>query len=287
MTTEHGRVILGYDGSVPAAAAMEASARLLPRGRAYVTYLWTPPYASEPLRRRLWHGMAGVDDYVAAIEREGEAEAGRLAAMGVTLAAAHGWDAEPLVERSYGGEGAQLAQLAERTGAGLIVTGSRGLGGVRAIFGSVSDMVAHYAPCPVLAVPYPLLDVERAALDKGPVLIGWDGSAGAAAAHRVAERLFGTRTVVPAFVRDGDEPPGAAPEGLITLSRSGLPAEHGRAIALSLAAQARAEHAALIVVGSVGRSALSEIMLGSVAMATLHHAHRPVLLVPHRYDPAR
>jgi nucleotide-binding universal stress UspA family protein len=36
----------------------------------------------------------------------------------------------------------------------------------------------------------------------------------------------------------------------------------------------------VIVVGSRGRSARREILLGSVAMATLHRAHRPVLVVP-------
>ncbi|WP_229795810.1 universal stress protein [Actinoplanes campanulatus] len=158
---------------------------------------------------------------------------------------------------------------------------------MRAIFNSVSDMLVHYAPCPVLVVPYPLLDRERAALDKGPVVVGWDGSAGAATALQAAERLFADRTIRPVFVHDGDEPLAAAPLGLTTVPRVGLPAEHGRAIALSLAGQAGAEHAALIVVGSVGRSALSEIMLGSVAMAALHHAHRPVLLVPHRYESER
>ncbi|GGN52043.1 hypothetical protein FHR83_009243 [Actinoplanes campanulatus] len=106
------RVILSYDGLVPAAAAIEASARLLPRGPAYVAYIWTPPYASKALRRRLWPGMGGVNDYLAMIEREGEAEADRLTAMGVILASARGWDATALVERSCGGEGAQLAQLA-------------------------------------------------------------------------------------------------------------------------------------------------------------------------------
>jgi nucleotide-binding universal stress UspA family protein len=38
----------------------------------------------------------------------------------------------------------------------------------------------------------------------------------------------------------------------------------------------------VIVVGSRGRSALREIRLGSVAMATLHHSPCPVVVVPHR-----
>jgi nucleotide-binding universal stress UspA family protein len=47
----------------------------------------------------------------------------------------------------------QIVQVAEDVGAGLIVMGSRGLGGVRrALIGSVSDSVVRHAHCPVLVV---------------------------------------------------------------------------------------------------------------------------------------
>jgi nucleotide-binding universal stress UspA family protein len=47
----------------------------------------------------------------------------------------------------------QIVQVAEDIGAGLIVVGSRGLGGVRrALMGSVSDSVVRHAHCPVLVV---------------------------------------------------------------------------------------------------------------------------------------
>jgi len=48
---------------------------------------------------------------------------------------------------------AEIVALAEQIGAGLIVMGSRGLGGVRrALMGSVSDSVLRHAHCPVLMV---------------------------------------------------------------------------------------------------------------------------------------
>ncbi len=46
-----------------------------------------------------------------------------------------------------------IVHLAEDIGAGLIVIGSRGLGGIRrALMGSVSDSVVRHAHCPVLVV---------------------------------------------------------------------------------------------------------------------------------------
>ena len=46
-----------------------------------------------------------------------------------------------------------IIHLAEEVGAGLIVMGSRGLGGGRrALMGSVSDSVVRHAHCPVLVV---------------------------------------------------------------------------------------------------------------------------------------
>ncbi len=47
----------------------------------------------------------------------------------------------------------QIVRVAEEVEAGLIVMGSRGLGGVkRALMGSVSDSVVRHAHCPVLIV---------------------------------------------------------------------------------------------------------------------------------------
>jgi len=47
----------------------------------------------------------------------------------------------------------EIVRLAEEIGAGLIVLGSRGRGGVRrALMGSVSDSVVRHAHCPVMVV---------------------------------------------------------------------------------------------------------------------------------------
>ena len=47
----------------------------------------------------------------------------------------------------------EIVVLGEEIGAGLIVTGSRGLGGMRrALMGSASDSIVRHAHCPVLVV---------------------------------------------------------------------------------------------------------------------------------------
>jgi nucleotide-binding universal stress UspA family protein len=280
------RVLVGYDGSPAASAAIDAGALLFPQAHASVAQLWTPPFASTALRNRLWRGTSHVDEFVAAAEREGEREASRLAATGVTLARAAGWDAEPVVLRSYSGEGVQLAQLAEKLDADVVVVGSRGLGGAQAVLGSVSDMVVHSATRPVLVVPHPLLSDEYAALATGPVLVGYDGSDGAQTALKVAVRLFPARDHVLVTVDDGQatrDPVGAPPVEGAAVTRLRVPAGRGapgRSVAGALAGCARSRGAAVVVVGSRGRSAVEEILLGSVAMATLHNAYRPVLVAP-------
>ncbi|WP_432971390.1 universal stress protein [Dactylosporangium sp. CA-233914] len=279
-------ILIGYDGSPAAGAAIEAGAQLFPRACAWIAHLWAPPFGSASLRARLWTGTSDVDDYVEAVEREGRREAERLADDGVILAGAAGWDAEPLVVCSFGGEGPRLAELSEQVDADVLLLGSRGLGGTRALLGSVSDMAVHYSSRPVLVVPHPLLAAEFAALADGAVLIGYDDSPGARTALTTAARLFPARPLLLATVDDGhatEEVAGPSPAAGAEVTRLYLPSghgPHGRAIAESLAGCARSRSAALLVVGSRGRSAVRKILLGSVAMAVLHHAGLPVLVVP-------
>lgn len=275
------RAILGFDGSPAATTAIEVGATLFPGAHAWITYLWTPPFASEGMRQRLWKGTAQVNEFVADVEREGRFEANRLAAVGTTLARAAGWDAEPLVERSYGGEGLQFTQLVEKLHPDVVLVGSRGLGGAKAFLGSVSEMVVHYTPAPVLVSPHPLLMAEHAALADGPVVLGWDGSAGAQTALATAERLFPGRELHAVSIGDtSSDEPGPAGREVVRLHTGRDHGGSARTVADVLVGFARERNAALVVVGSRGRSVIREMMLGSVAVATLHRAYRPVLVVP-------
>ena len=73
-----------------------------------------------------------------------DAEVERTRSAGGAVAQAH---------LRVGAAAAEIIDLAEDIGAGLIVIGSRGLGGIRrALMGSVSDSVVRHAHCPVLVV---------------------------------------------------------------------------------------------------------------------------------------
>jgi nucleotide-binding universal stress UspA family protein len=277
--------LVAFDGSPAAADAISIGARLLPAVAARIVYVWTPPFASAELRRRLLRRARNIDELIALVEREGASEAERLADEGVTLARAAGWAAEPLIYRSHAGEGFELARLAETEGVAAIVLGSRGLSGVRAALGSTSDSVVNYSPVPVLVVPRPMLLEEREAAASGPVLVGHDGSDGARTALDTAASLFAGRDMVVATVADEpvrkDELDQAGAPGVETVRLEAVGVrDSARAIADALARCAAERGAALIAVGSRGRSPVREILLGSVAIAVLHHAHRPVLVVP-------
>jgi nucleotide-binding universal stress UspA family protein len=276
------RVLVGYDGSPSSVNAIEAAATLVPRASASVLHLWEPPFTSPELRQLLAGRAAGLEALGELLETEGRAEAERLAGNGVKLARAAGWEASALVRRTFGGDGYQFARTAEEHDVDLVVVGSRGLGGVRAALGSVSELVVHVSPVPVLVVPHPLTTAEWAAAASGPVLVGTDGSPGAQAAIAAAAALFpGRQQVLVAVAEPGNGPGPTAPDGaeLLSVPCSGRPGS-ARATAATLAEVAADRGAAVVTVGSRGRSASRELLMGSVPRALLHCAHRPVLVVP-------
>ena len=73
-----------------------------------------------------------------------DAEVQQVRAVGGTVAQAH---------LRMGRPAAEIVELAEDLEVGLVVVGSRGLGGIRrALMGSVSDSVVRHAHCLVLVV---------------------------------------------------------------------------------------------------------------------------------------
>src|SRR3712207_2900105 len=150
------KVLLATDGSKEADLATRTAADLADKtgSELHVVHVFgiTPWYPAYP--EGFGFGGAALEDPVLEenLQRTSEhqarelldAEAEKLRSLGVTQAQAH------LVE---GGVAQGIVGLAEEIGAGLIVIGSRGGGGIRrALMGSVSDSVVRHAHCPVMVV---------------------------------------------------------------------------------------------------------------------------------------
>ncbi|MDN5918155.1 MAG: universal stress protein [Pseudonocardia sp.] len=290
-----GFLLVGFDGSHGAVTAIAVAGDLLPARHARVAHLWSSPDAGSALHRRLAPQAVTNDHLDTLVRREAAAAAHHVAAGGVALAKAAGWTADPLVRGAYNSEGVELAHLADELHPAAIVLGSRGLGGLRELLGSVSASTVNNSPVPVLVVPL-LLAQERAATVAGPVVIAHDGSDGAERARSAAAELFPGRQHVVTHVEtsgtsESPSPAAGAESDMRSADRTeyGLPPEAmtlvpdgwgPTGVADALAQEAAARAAGVIVVGSRGRSMLREMLLGSIARAVLHHGHRPVLVVP-------
>jgi nucleotide-binding universal stress UspA family protein len=136
-----GPIILGYDGSPGAKAALSEALTL---AKALDTSLslafgFEPPafYAGQPAEQR------------EAIEEIGT----KTLADGLDAAKKIDSTVEVRAETVAGRPAAAIIAMAERDQARMIVVGHHGVGTVRgAIMGSVTFKVLHDAPCPVLVV---------------------------------------------------------------------------------------------------------------------------------------
>ena len=149
------RILLATDGSEDAAQATEAAVELSKTtgSELHVVYVGEDAYSGAlvyPEGTELgWveqEDPAFIEElgrqFEQAARRMLDAEVEKVRAVGGTAAQAH---------LRMGTAAAEIVGLAEELGVGLVVVGSRGLGGIRrALMGSVSDTVARHAHCPVL-----------------------------------------------------------------------------------------------------------------------------------------
>jgi nucleotide-binding universal stress UspA family protein len=148
--TDSRPVLIAYDGSDPAKAAIaDAAAQLGPGRKAIVLTVW------EPLGQLPFLGVRGVApdaDAVETVIAETSAGAEEVAAEGAKLASAAGFEAEA---ETASGDPAwqQIVEVAEQRDAGLIVLGSRGRSGLSyVLLGSVATAVSQHSKRPILIV---------------------------------------------------------------------------------------------------------------------------------------
>jgi nucleotide-binding universal stress UspA family protein len=146
-------ILIAYDGSEDARAAIEQAAKLWPGQQATVVSVW------EPFAEVIAHastgfapGMADYDEIDAASEKLADDNARE----GAELASTGGLEASGLKTSQTTTIAEAILAAANEVGAQVIVVGTRGLTGVKSLLlGSVSHAVVHHADVPVLVVPSP------------------------------------------------------------------------------------------------------------------------------------
>ncbi len=146
--------MFAYDGSDGADAAIAASDRLLGHESAEVVVLtvWEP-LTVEAIRAMRFGSVPPIPPDVSEIDDNEEAQAKRLAEHGARLAGEAGFEARAIWVADQRRIADAIIEGAEELDADLIVTGARGLTGVSALLGSVSNRVVEHAHRPVLVVP--------------------------------------------------------------------------------------------------------------------------------------
>lgn len=146
-------LLIAYDGSENADAAIDAAAKLASGQEAVVLTTWEP-YIDLMARNAAAGFSAAPAPYASEIDNEAKQHALKVATAGAERATAAGLAAEPRCEASIGGPAQTILEAADQLGADAIVIGTRGHGRMKSLLlGSVSHSVVQHATRPVLVVP--------------------------------------------------------------------------------------------------------------------------------------
>ncbi len=150
-------ILIAYDGSPPARAAVSEAGRLFAPAEAIVLTVWEPGLAEMmlvPDATGMGSTMLPFDPAITQeVERASEEHARSVAAEGAALAGKAGLHAQPLAVEDLASPPDAIVEAAEQHGARAIVIGSRGLGALKSkLLGSTSKTVLHHAACPVVVV---------------------------------------------------------------------------------------------------------------------------------------
>jgi nucleotide-binding universal stress UspA family protein len=155
-------IVLCYDGSDDARAAVEGAAKLFPGASVTVLTVWQP-FVEVVAHSTVGFGMVPSIPDSDEIDQASSKSADKTAGEGVELAKKLGLEAEPLTFAQTSTTARAILAEADKLGATAIVMGSRGLTGVKSLLlGSVSHEVIQHADRTVVVVPSPHVAASRA-----------------------------------------------------------------------------------------------------------------------------
>jgi nucleotide-binding universal stress UspA family protein len=201
-----------------------------------------------------------------------------------------------VLELAAGSPHAGIVQAADRVAAGLVVVGAHGPRGRKHALGGVAERVVRHAHCHVLvARPAPAgPPLVLAAVDASDPALEALGAAAAEATRREAKlvAVHCMDLLLPGVV--GYEVPPLGPEVVAAMRAQWMHRMEESAAKVNARAELRIEEgpagplivklaaelpAALVVVGTHGRTGLRRLVLGSVAEAVVRNAPASVLVV--------
>jgi nucleotide-binding universal stress UspA family protein len=149
-------ILVSYDGSADAQAAIDHAARLMPGAETTVLTVWEPFQIALSRTGGIGMGMGASFPDNGEIDAANAEAAHAVAGEGAERAAAAGLVAEPRIAAREGGIAPVILAVAEELSADVIVVGTRGLTGIRSmLLGSVSHSVLQHADRAVFVVPSP------------------------------------------------------------------------------------------------------------------------------------
>jgi nucleotide-binding universal stress UspA family protein len=296
MRQTDGAVVVGYDGSTHAGAAVDWAATEASRLNKPLVVLYAADYAGM---------LVGVGGAGAWLPDEALDAAKEVAEEGARRARKIGTGVEVRAAAQVQSAAAALQQASGE--ATLIVVGTRGHGTVTGtLLGSVAFAVSAHAKCPVVVVRG---DSSRAAGPGRPVVVGVDGSAQSRAAldraADVAADLGAELKVVTAWQLLAEESwaaaywaenyPGRNPADIVLEAATEV-LEEARAHVLQRHPDLQVDvvagegptvrvlseasrGAGLLVVGARGRGGFASLLLGSVSRGMVHAAECPVEVI--------
>lgn len=149
------KILIGYDGSESADAAIATTGKLLAGSdvEAIVLSVWEPELVAAVHAARFGGPMLAISNDAADDDERSEQQARKVAEHGARLARNAGFDATPMWMADDRDLAGAIVDEASELEVDLVVLGARGLTGVRAFLGSVSNHVLQHCRRPVLVIP--------------------------------------------------------------------------------------------------------------------------------------